>query len=85
MPTIPGRPAAQQERKRLEARRLRAAGLFATGVHQAEVARRLGVSASRPRPSASGIAAGKPAGLRPCAARGRAARRHGCLTSSSPP
>jgi transposase len=45
MPTIPRRPAAQQERERLQARRLRAAELFAAGVHQAEVARRLGVSA----------------------------------------
>ena len=44
MPTIARRPAAQQERRRLQARRLRAAELFATGVRQAEVARRLGVS-----------------------------------------
>jgi transposase len=44
MPTIPRRPAAQQERQRLQARRLRAAGLFAVGVRQAEVARQLGVS-----------------------------------------
>ena len=45
MPTVPRRPAAQQERDRLEARRLRAAELFAAGVHQAEVARQLEVSA----------------------------------------
>jgi transposase len=45
MPTIPRRPAAQRERDRLQARRLRAAELFAAGVHQAEVARQLGVSA----------------------------------------
>ena len=45
MPTVPRRPAAQQERDRLEARRLRAAELFAAGVRQAEVARRLKVSA----------------------------------------
>jgi transposase len=45
MPTVPRRPAAQRERDRLEARRLRAAELFAAGVHQAEVARQLGVSA----------------------------------------
>jgi transposase len=45
MPTVPRRPAAQRERDRLEARRLRAAELFAVGVHQAEVARQLGVSA----------------------------------------
>jgi transposase len=45
MPTVPRRPAAHQERDRLQARRLRAAGLFAAGVRQAEVARQLGVSA----------------------------------------
>jgi transposase len=45
MPTVPRRPAAQQERHRLQARRLRAAELFAAGVHQAEVARQLEVSA----------------------------------------
>jgi transposase len=45
MPTLPRRPAAQQERDRLQGRRLRAAELFAAGVHQAEVARQLGVSA----------------------------------------
>jgi transposase-like protein len=45
MPTVPRRPAAQQERDRLEARRLRAAELFTAGVRQAEVARQLGVSA----------------------------------------
>jgi transposase len=44
MPTIARRPAAQQQRQRLQARRLRAAELFATGVRQSEVARRLGVS-----------------------------------------
>ena len=44
MPTIARRPAAQQERERLQARRLRAAELFAVGVRQAEVARQLGVS-----------------------------------------
>jgi transposase len=45
MPTVPRRPAAQRERDRLHARRLRAAELFAAGVRQAEVARQLGVSA----------------------------------------
>ena len=45
MPTMPRRPAAQRERDRLQARRLRAAELFAVGVRQAEVARQLGVSA----------------------------------------
>jgi transposase len=37
MPTGSRRPAAQQERDRLQARRLRAAELFAAGVRQAEV------------------------------------------------
>jgi transposase len=45
MPTVPRRPAALRERERLQARRLRAAELFAAGVTQAEVARQLGVSA----------------------------------------
>jgi transposase len=45
MPTVPRRPAAQQERDRLQARRLQAAELFAAGVTQAEVARQLEVSA----------------------------------------
>ena len=45
MPTVPRCPAAQRERDRLEARRLRAAELFTAGVHQAEVARQLEVSA----------------------------------------
>jgi transposase len=45
MPTVPRRLAAQRERDRLQARRLRAAELFTVGVHQAEVARRLEVSA----------------------------------------
>ena len=44
MPTVPRHPAAQRERDRLEARRLRATELFA-GVHQVEVARQLKVSA----------------------------------------
>jgi transposase len=45
MPTVPRRPAALRERERLQARRLRAAELFAAGVTQAEVARQLDVSA----------------------------------------
>jgi transposase len=45
IPTVPRRPAAQRERDRLQARRLRAAELFAADVRQAEVARQLGVSA----------------------------------------
>jgi transposase-like protein len=44
MPTIPRRPAAQHERERLQARRLRAAELFTIGVRQAGIARQLGVS-----------------------------------------
>jgi transposase len=44
MPTLARRPAAQQERERLQARRLRAAESFAIGIRQAEVARQLGVS-----------------------------------------
>jgi hypothetical protein len=43
--TVSRRPAAQRERDRLEARRLRAGELFATGVRQAEVGPQLGVSA----------------------------------------
>jgi transposase len=45
MPTIARSPVAQQERERLQARRLHAAELFAVGVRQAEVARQLDVSA----------------------------------------
>ena len=45
MPTVPRRPAAHQERERLQARRLRATELFTAGVRQAEVARQLDVSA----------------------------------------
>jgi transposase len=44
MPTVARRPAALQERERLQARRLQAAEPFATDVRQAEVARQLGVS-----------------------------------------
>lgn len=43
-PTTFRRAAAQQERARRQARRLRAAELFAAGLRQAEVARQLGVS-----------------------------------------
>jgi transposase len=45
MPTVARRPAAQRERDRRQARRLRAAELLAAGVRQAEVSRQLGVSA----------------------------------------
>jgi transposase len=44
MPTTLHHAAAQQERERRQARRLRAAELFAVGLRQAEVARQLGVS-----------------------------------------
>jgi transposase-like protein len=44
MPTIARRPAAQQERERLQARRLRAAELFAIGARQADIARQLDVT-----------------------------------------
>jgi transposase len=44
MPTTFRRAAAQQERERRQARRLRAAELFAAGLRQAEVARQLGAS-----------------------------------------
>ena len=44
MPTAPRRPQAERHRQQLHARRLRAAELFAAGVHPAEVARQLGVS-----------------------------------------
>jgi hypothetical protein len=80
MPTVPRRPAAQRERERLQARRLRAAELFATGVHQAEVARQLGVP---PRRSVSDTPTGRGASRR-CITKGRAARRHGCRMPSSP-
>jgi hypothetical protein len=43
MPIVSRRPAAQRERDRLQARRLRAAELFTAGVRQAEIARQLGV------------------------------------------
>lgn len=44
MSTAPRRPQAHRRRQQLQARRLRAAELFAAGVHAAEVARQLGVS-----------------------------------------
>jgi transposase len=45
MPTVPRRPAAQQEREPLQARRVRVAELSTAGLRQPEVARQLGVSA----------------------------------------
>jgi transposase len=44
MATTPRRPQAQRHRQQLQARRLRAAELFAAGIHPAEVARQLGAS-----------------------------------------
>jgi transposase len=44
MATTPRRPQAHRHRQQLQARRLRAAELFAAGIHPAEVARQLGVS-----------------------------------------
>jgi transposase len=44
MPTAPRRPQAHRHRQQLHARRLRAAELFAAGIHAAEIARQLGVS-----------------------------------------
>jgi hypothetical protein len=81
MPTLARRPAAQQERERLQARRLRAGELFAIGVRQAEVARQLGVS---PRPLACGTPAGGQVGWMRCAAADRPARTPRCPTCSSP-
>ena len=81
MPTVPRRPAAQEERDRLQARRLRAAELFAAGVTQAESPTS---SKSRLRPSVSGMPAGRRAAPTRCAAAGRVARRRGCRMPSSP-
>jgi transposase len=64
MPTVPRRPAAQRERDRLEARRLRAAELFAAGVCQAEVARQLGASAQAVSVWHRRLKAGGPEALR---------------------
>ncbi len=44
MPTAPRRPQAHRQRQQLQARRLRAAELFAAGVYPAQVARQLGAS-----------------------------------------
>ena len=85
MPTVPRRPAAQQERDRLQARRLQAAKLFAAGVTQAEVARQL--ECLPLRPPAPGMPAGGCGGAdRPATAdgpTGPTATR--CRTPSSPP
>jgi transposase len=82
MPTVPRRPAAQRERDRLQARRLRAAELFAAGVRQAEVARQLEVSAQAVSVWHRRWRAG---GIDGCAAADPAARRPGCRMPSSPP
>ena len=62
--TVPRRPAAQRERHRLEARRLHAAELMAAGIHQAEVARQLGVSAQAVSVWHARFKAGGPQALR---------------------
>ena len=80
MPTIARRPAARQERQRLQARRLRAAELFTTGVRQAEVARQLGVSRQSVHLWYQRWQADGADGLR---SRGRPDRHPGCLTSNS--
>ena len=77
---IARRPAAQHERDRLQARRLRAAELLPIGVRQVEVARRLGVSA---RACTCGINAGRPPVPTACAAEARPDHHPGCPTSSS--
>jgi hypothetical protein len=56
MPTSPRRPAAQQERDRLEARRLRAAELFAFKAGGAEALRSRGPSGPAPRLSDTQLA-----------------------------
>jgi hypothetical protein len=78
MPTVPRRPAAQSDR--LNARRLRAAELFAASVHQTEVARQFEVSAQ-----AMGVwhARWKERGIDTLYSRGQAARRPGCPMTSS--
>ena len=64
MPTAPRSPQAQHHRDQLQARRLRAAELFAAGVHQAEVARQLGVSRQAASVWHATWKAGGPAALR---------------------
>jgi transposase len=64
MPTTPRRAAAQQERERLQARRLRAAELFAAGRRRPEVARQLGVSRQSVNDWHARWQAGGPAALR---------------------
>ena len=64
MPTVPRHPAAQQERERLQARRLRAAELFASGLRQAEIAHQLGVSRQAVSLWHAGWQAGGPDALR---------------------
>jgi transposase len=78
----PRRPAARRERERLEARRRRAAGLFAAGVRQAEVARRLGIPAQAAWVWHRRFKAGGPEALR---SKGPSGPRRGCRMRSSPP
>ena len=64
MATAPRRPQAQHHRDQLEQHRLRAAELFAVGVHQVEVARQLGVSRQAAHTWHGRWKAGGPAALR---------------------
>lgn len=81
MATAPRRPEAQHHRQQLEARRLRAAQLFAAGIGQSEVARQLGVTRQ-----AANTWRGrwKQGGTQPLRSQGRPARAHGCRTKRSP-
>jgi transposase len=72
MPTLARRPAAHRERARLQARRLRAAKLFALDVRQAEVARQLGVSRQAVSVWHARWKAGGPDALRSCGPTGPA-------------
>jgi transposase len=74
MPTVPRRPAPQRARERLQARRLRAAELFAAGVRQAEVARQLGISAQAVSVWHRRFTAGGPEALRSKGPSGPASR-----------
>jgi transposase-like protein len=80
MATVPRRDAAQQQRERLQTRRLHAAELFAIGMRQAEVARQLGVS----RQAVSGWhARWQTGGADALRAEGRPDPHHACRTASS--
>ena len=80
MPTAPRRPQAHRHRQQFHARRLRAAELFAAGIHAAEIARQLGVS----RQAASRWhVAWKAGGTNALASRGRPAPPRACRMPSS--